>query len=262
MRLIVTRPAAQASGWVQALRAQGLDAQALPLITIAPLQELQPLHAAWRMLPQMALAMFVSANAVAHFFAGRPEGLEHGSAWPAQTLAGSTGPGTSAALRAAGVPETQLVEPPASSPRLDSEALWARLAAQEWRGRQALIVRGEEGRDWLAQTLRQRGAQVHFVAAYRRCAPVPDTAGQTLLVQALAEPAAHLWLFSSSEAIVHLQALCPSTDWSCSRALASHPRIVQAAQDAGFGEVQAMPATPQALAVLLGQGGALQSAQP
>ena len=36
MRLIVTRPAAQAMPWVAALQALGLDALALPLIGIEP----------------------------------------------------------------------------------------------------------------------------------------------------------------------------------------------------------------------------------
>jgi uroporphyrinogen-III synthase len=45
VRLIVTRPAAQASPWVAALRTLGCDAHALPLIDIAPLLDtalLQP----------------------------------------------------------------------------------------------------------------------------------------------------------------------------------------------------------------------------
>lgn len=130
MRVIVTRPAAQAGPWVDALRTQGVDARALPLIGIEPLIDDAPVRATWRGLDAMALVMFVSANAVQHFFSARPRGL----AWPDSTIAGSTGPGTSAALRAAGVPETALVEPAASAGRLDSEALWAQLASRDWRG--------------------------------------------------------------------------------------------------------------------------------
>ena len=225
------------------LQALGIDAAALPLIGIAPADDPAPLQAAWRRLADCALAMFVSPNAVAHFFAARPDGC----AWPATTLAGSVGPGSSAALRAHGVGE-QVVEPAADAPAFDSEALWLQLRDRDWAGRRVLVVRGEDGRDWLAQTLRGRGATVEFVAAYRRCAPQPDAAGRALLAAAQAEPAAHVWHFSSSEAVGHLRALALQADWSGSRAIASHPRIAAAARAAGFAEVAELPPAPEAVA--------------
>ena len=231
MRIIVTRPAAQAVGWVEALRALGLEAQALPLIGIEPAPDRVPLHAAWLRLPQHALVIFVSANAVNHFFAARPDAAQ----WPAELPAASTGPGTSAALRAAGVARVE--EPAADARQFDSEALWAQLAAQPWAGRQVLVVRGAQGRDWLAEQLRAHGAQVSFVTAYQRLPPMLDAAGQALLAAAQACPTQHLWLFSSSEAVRHLQALAPQADWSGAQAWASHPRIAQAARSAGFGDV-------------------------
>ncbi|MBL8313383.1 MAG: uroporphyrinogen-III synthase [Rubrivivax sp.] len=243
MLLIVTRPLAQALPWVAALRALGQAAQALPLIDIAPPSDPVPVRAAWQQLASQALVMFVSANAVEHFFQARPAGL----AWPAEVLAGSTGPGTTRALRVAGVPEAALVQPAADSPRLDSEALWAQLQEHDWLGRTALIVRGEDGRDWLADTLRARGAQVGFVAAYRRLRPQLDGQQETLLATALRAPAEYLWLFSSSEAVANLRSLRPQADWSASLALASHPRIAEAARGAGFASVAVVPPTPQAV---------------
>ncbi len=254
MRLIVTRPAAQAGAWVAALQALGQDAVALPLIAVAPPADLAPVRLAWQRLPQCSLAMFVSANAVAHFFAAAP------APWPAGVRAGSTGPGTSAALRAAGVPAALLVEPATDAVQFDSEALWARLSHESWSGLQVLVVRGEDGRDWLAETLRARGAEVHFVAAYRRHAPRLKPEEQALLAQALAAPAAHLWLFSSSEAVGHLRTLAPTADWHRSRAVASHPRIAQAARDAGFGQVQPAPPSPEAVAALAAAWPSIQSA--
>lgn len=243
MHLIVTRPRAQAEGWVRELQALGQTASALPLIEIASLDDPAPLRQAWLQLDRRALVMFVSANAVLHFFAAAPPGRR----WPGGVLAGSTGPGTSAALRAAGVPAALLVQPDASEQPYDSEALWARLAGHDWAGRSVLVVRGEDGRDWLAETLRSRGATVDFVAAYRRRPPALGVGEQHLLQQALQAPHAHLWLFSSSEAVGHLRALAPAADWSRSAAVASHPRIAQAAQAAGFGRVER--ALPSAAAV-------------
>ena len=258
MQLIVTRPAAQAAAWVQALQALGQDAVALPLLDIAPVADVSPVHAAWHALPGASLVMFVSANAVVHFFARAPAG----AAWPAGPRAGCTGPGTAAALRAAGVPAVAVVEPPPGA-SLDSESLWALLAHEDWAGRRVLVVRGEDGRDWLADTLRARGATVDFVAAYRRGASVLDAAAQALLRRALAAPAAHLWLFSSSEGVSHLRTLAPAADWSRSVALASHPRIAQTARELGFGQVALTapsPAAVAAAAAALAAGPSIQSA--
>ncbi len=246
LRVIVTRPQDQAAGWVDALRALGVDAVALPLIGIGPPADAAPVHAAWRALADQALVVFVSPNAVQRFFAERPPGLN----WPAGTLAGSTGPGTSAALRAAGLGEAQIVEPAADAPSFDSEALWARLRQRDWQGRRVLVVRGEDGRDWLASTLGERGAQVGFVAAYRRVTPVLDASTQALLAAAQARPEAHLWVFSSSEAVRHLQALAPGAHWHAARAAASHPRIAEAARAAGFGRVDEVRPAPADLAAL------------
>jgi uroporphyrinogen-III synthase len=247
MRLIVTRPAAQATGWVLALRALGQDAVALPLITIAPPDDPAPLIAAWHSLPGVALVMFVSANAVQHFFTLAPAG----AGWPAGVRAACTGPGTAAALVAAGVPATQVVHPATGAENFDSEALWALLDGEDWAGRQVLVVRGDEGRNWLAETLRDRGAQVSFVVAYRRQAPQLSAEGATLLARAQAEPAEHLWVFSSSEAVGHLRGLAPAARWQQARALASHPRIEAAARGLGFQQVLLLPApTPAAVATL------------
>lgn len=246
MRVIVTRPAAQAQAWVPRLQALGIDAVALPLIDIAPAPDLAAVQAAWRQLHETAFVMFVSANAVAHFFAARPPD----GAGCTIARAGSTGPGTSAALRTAGVPADHIDEPDPAGP-FDTEALWRRIGTRPWSGRRVLVVRGEDGRDWLAEQWRQAGAEVRFVAAYRRLAPRMDGAAAALVDAALADPADHVWHFSSSEAIAHLARARPGSDWSRSRALATHPRIADAARRVGFGQVDAVGVHPQDVATLL-----------
>ena len=233
MKVIVTRPAAQATEWVQRLRLLGVDALTLPLIGIAPADDLDAVRAAWARLGEQRLLVFVSPNAAEHFFAVRPVG----AAWPSHTLAASTGPGTSQALLRLGIPPEQLIEPAADAPQFDSEALWTQLATHDWRGARVLIVRGDGGRDWLAETLRSRGALLAHLAAYRRVTPSFGAAEQALLTVALAEPGRHLWHFSSSEAITNLVAALPDGEWRKARAIATHPRIAARARDAGFGEV-------------------------
>ena len=245
LRAIVTRPAAQAADWVRdlgaALEARGerdVEVVALPLIAIHALADATPLHRAWAELGGQALVFFVSANAVTHFFAARPPG----QAWPAGTLAAAPGPGTAALLREAGVPAAQIVAPAPDAPTFDSEQLWSLLRTRDWSGRQVLIVRGEDGRDWLAEQLRDAGAQPRYLAAYARGAPVLGATERTLLDAAAADPAAHLWLFSSSEAVRHLV-----------RAMATHPRIAEAAQSAGFARVMLTAATVAGVADALVQ---------
>jgi uroporphyrinogen-III synthase len=263
MRLIVTRPRAQALAAVQELRALGIDAVAVPLIDIESLSASAD-PAAWAALERAGatlatrrLVMFVSANAVSQFFAAlRAGGSEAATAsamsWPHDTLAGSTGPGTTAALVSQGVPRANIRAPAADAARLDSEALWHTLRQEnrDWAGRSVLIVRGEGGRDWLADTLRDAGARVETITAYRRTAPQRATlaAGEAAsLAEAEAEPAAHVWHLSSSEAVQHLPALSPARAWSASPALATHERIGEAARGIGFTRVRVLAPGQEAL---------------
>ena len=243
VRLVVTRPAAEAQRWAQALCERGIEAQSLPLIDIAPLPDTAGLQAAWQGVPQHAALMFVSANAVQHFMAVRPQGVTLDmQAW-------GTGPGTEAALRAAGWPAEHIRCPAADADKFDSEALWALVQAdvQAWAGRSVLIVRGADaqgrlaGRDWLALQLQALGVQVHQCVAYVRRAPVLDAAQQALARTALSD--GRWWLFSSSEAAQNLAQLLPGAIGPASRALATHPRIAQRLQQLGWGRVEVVPAT-------------------
>ena len=256
--VLVTRPQPQADDWVARLQALGLRAVALPLLGIAAAADPAPVRAAWLGLAGVAcgqqpahlpaVVMFVSPSAVDRFFGLKPADL----AWPPGVLAAGTGPGTRRALRAAGVPDEAVVTPPDQLAQFDSEALWAVLRPRlQWAGKAVWIVRGEGGRDWLADTLRQQGAAVHFVEAYRRTGPVLDALAQAALQQALAQPSACCWLFSSSEAVGHLPALAPAVHWAAAAALASHPRIAAAARQLGFGRVRQVSPSPEAVAKAL-----------
>lgn len=252
-RVIVTRPQPQADAWVARLQAQGVPAVALPLMRIESSARFDAEVAlAWQTLATQALVMFVSPNAVLAFFAARPAG----QSWPAGTWAGATGPGTVAALVSQGVAPVQILAPPADAPTFDAEALWNHaLAGRDWAGRSALIVRGEAGRDWLADTLRRAGANVAALAAYQRAAPEWDGASSALLREIAAEPARHVWLFSSSQCVGHLLAV-ESPGHSLGElldvpVLATHPRIAETARQAGFSHVRPVSPDPGAIGTLL-----------
>jgi uroporphyrinogen-III synthase len=247
-RVLVTRPQREAQAWAEGLQAQGVQAHVLALIEIVPLSDAAPLRLAWQQLNGYAALMFVSANAVRCFMAARP-----GDAPTPRAQAWGTGPGTEAALRAAGWPEHLIRCPGAEAAQFDSEALWARVQPevrqwlQDGQSHSALIVRGADaqgqmaGRDWLALQMAEAGLAVDQCSAYARQAPRLTAAQRALAQAALSDGA--WWLFSSSEAAVHLSEALPSHDLSQARALATHPRIAQRLQQLGWGRVTVVPAT-------------------
>jgi uroporphyrinogen-III synthase len=97
----------------------------------------------------------------------------------------------------------------------------------------------------------QAGAEVDFVAAYRRVAPRFGDAEAAVLAAALGDPQRHCWHFSSSEAIAHLIAAHPGADWTAARALATHPRIAATARRLGFGRVGDVGVHPQDVAAAI-----------
>lgn len=242
MPVLVTRPSREARLWVDRLTAHGLDARALPLIDIAPVRDRQPLHEAWSRLPGYHAVMFVSGNAVDRFFEEKPASALEDAAFDAmKVIAWATGPGTRDALLQAGVPAAQIRCPAADAPQFDSEALWALVGGEVKVGDAVLIVRGADaqersaGRDWLATRLTEAGARVDTVLAYRRAMPVWTDSERAVAAGAATDGS--VWLFSSSEAVGHLAQMLPGQGWQNARAVATHPRIAQAARAAGFGVV-------------------------
>jgi uroporphyrinogen-III synthase len=236
MRVLVTRPAREAQRWVVDLQGQGVDAAALPLLDIGPAPDRDAVRGAWERLAGVDAVMFVSANAVDQFFLLKPaqQPLFAARAW-------APGPGTRDALLRAGVPLESIDTPAADAQQLDSQALWQQVGNQLGAGQRVLVVRGGDaggkgaGRDWLAAQIAARGVAVETVVAYTRTAPAWSQA-QLELAQRGADDGS-LWLFSSSEAIANLRELLPHHRWEDARALATHPRIAEAASAVGFGVV-------------------------
>jgi len=245
-RAIVTRPVKEAQEWVNNLSARGIDALALPLITIVGAVDPEPLRQAWSRLEQFDAVMFVSGNAVRHFFVMRPphspscfdSSHSHLRAWV-------TGPGSRAALEASGV-ESGLIDAPAlADGQLDSESLWKKVRGSVAPGMRLLIVRGGAtgelmsaqgaGRDWLAAQFLAAGGAVEFVVAYERRPPVWAAAQISVIADAAKDGS--VWIFSSAEAVANLRASLPQQSWAGARALATHSRIAKAVRQIGFRQV-------------------------
>ena len=236
--LLVTRPRPQCAAWLARLAELGVDAAALPLIEIQPARDAGPVIAAWVALPAVDLAVFVSPNAVEQFFA-RATGN-----WPVHTLAACVGPGSAHALAAHGVPITQIVQPADDAASLDSEHLWEQLSPMRaWGGARVLLLRGGGGREWLAERLIEAGASVEAVTVYHRSGPRFDITEQALLAAAVADPTRFVWLFSSAEAVGYLRGV----QLAGQRAIATHPRIADAARAAGFAPVVLARPAPEAV---------------
>ncbi len=203
---------------------------------IVPVCDADVLSGIWRRLPSMHLAFFASPNAVDAVMAARPADI----GWPDGLWAACVGPGSAGALRRAGVPAARVLAPSTDAPQFDSEALWPMLdALAPWGGKQVMLLRGQGGREWLTDRLRDAGATVVAETVYLRRCPEPDAAQLLQLRDWMDAKPAPLWLLSSSEAVGHWQALVGSLPPL--PVLATHPRIAATARAAGLQVTEVRP---------------------
>lgn len=246
MRVIVTRPQQDAGKWVHDLAYAGFEAVALPLIEVGPAPNPHAVVSAWECLPSFDAVMFVSGNAVSHFFALKPTLAPVFTAQSAiKTRAFVTGPGSLSALQRAHAEAAFIDVPDSDAGQYDSEALWAVVQHRVQPGYRVLIARGAgsvvgaddkgHGRDWFANQVLMAGGLVDYVVTYQRQCPKLNDQNRALVSQAAVDGS--VWLFSSSEAIANLVALCALQSWRQARAVVTHERIAQAAREAGFAVV-------------------------
>ncbi|HEY8606289.1 MAG TPA: uroporphyrinogen-III synthase [Noviherbaspirillum sp.] len=191
--VVVTRPAAQAVPLAARLDAAGRNAIVFPLLEIQPLPDQAALRTALARLTEFALVAFVSPNAIDAAFALI-------GTWPAAVPIAVVGEGSKAALARYGrTSENTRIFSPRDRFRSDSETLLDVLDLDALRHRRVLIVRGETGRELLADALRSHGAMVETVAAYRRLAPALDQHRQEQLAGLIDSGAE--WIITSSEAL-------------------------------------------------------------
>lgn len=259
-KIVITRPRAQAEPLAQRLRAAGHDAVVLPLLEIGPVADDGPLRAALAVLPSYALVAFVSPNAVDAAFAhlaggagaaaaaGGGEGgatapaLAPGFRWPAHVAVAVVGEGSRSALERHGLdPAVPVHCPPPDGPS-DSEHLLATLDLAVLRGQKVLLIRGQDGRELMADGFRAAGAQVDVVAAYTRRIPTLTPDLSTQLHDLLADT--NTWIITSSEALRGLVTLvqqCPQPDLVSKlqqqQFLVPHARIEQTARALGLPSV-------------------------
>jgi len=224
--VLITRPAGQGDILLEGVRALGARATHIPLLAITPKTDPEMVHVAARLKSYYAV-LFVSANAVQ---ASWPA-LTAQCAWPLSLPAAAVGPGTARVLRDHGVRE--VIVPETS---FDSEGLMALpfFSRSHVAGQSFALIRGEGGRDFMTQTLRERGALVDAVTSYqRRLNPDALPALQRLFDQS--PPT--LIVISSTESLERLMAVISidlSTHLRQIPMVVPHARIADAVRALGF----------------------------
>ncbi|MCF8171601.1 MAG: uroporphyrinogen-III synthase [Candidatus Methylopumilus sp.] len=158
---ILTRPAGRNTALVRALGQAGwptlecpaLDIQSVPILParVAPRPE------------AFDLVVFVSRAAVA----GYQHQLPQDFAWPAHVAAACMGPVTAGAVRRTFGADLIVLHPEGAVSQ-DSEALWPLILAQPSLPRKVLILRGQDGREWLSEKLLALGVAVTVQQTYQR----------------------------------------------------------------------------------------------
>lgn len=230
-RLLLTRPAEDCAALARTLAAQGVFGHCLPLLEIEALAETPEQRTLFLDLDRYCAVVVVSKPAARL-------GLELLDRYwplpPARQRWFAVGAATGALLEGYGL---DACWPDAGD---DSEAL---LALDELQQALAvpnprlLILRGEGGRDWLGERLRERGVAVDYLSLYRRRLPAYPAG---TLLRAVREQALNGLVVSSGEGLSHLRQLA-GDDWPRLAGLplfVPSPRVAALAREAGAQDIR------------------------
>jgi len=159
-KIMVTVPFDETGRLCAMLEDQGAECADFPLISIQPLKDYFFLDSAIRCLAIFDWVVFTSQNGVRFFF-DRLANAGKDARWLGSVKIAAIGPRTADALKARGLSVD-------TTPReFRQEGLLASFKKSRIKGKNFLIVRAEEARDVLPNGLRNAGAAVSVVPAYR-----------------------------------------------------------------------------------------------
>lgn len=168
--VLVTRPARQAHHLCTLIETEGGQAIVFPVLEIQDLQDTSVVMRLIDRLDEFDIAIFISANAV---IKAMDLVLPHRD-WPSHLQIAVVGARTAEALQEYGLRVDICPEE-----KFNSEALLSLPKMQDMANKKIVIFRGEGGRELLADTLRQRGADIEYAEVYRRSKPT-DIMGCTV----------------------------------------------------------------------------------
>lgn len=239
LRVLITRPQQQAIKWQQLLQRHGAQTVAIPLLSIAPLDQgsgpaVQAIKSLVMNLDHYQHAIFVSQNAA-----------QYGTEWidqywpqiPLGVKFYAVGSATAQRLQHEGLDVT------AAAGTMNSEALLKLPELQQLDQQKVLIFRGVGGRSLLADTLRQRGARVDYCELYQRL--LPKEAGEAL-EQLTWCRAGDVIALHSGETLLNLCKMIQSlandgklniSQWQQVPLLVPGERVYRTALDQGFSQI-------------------------
>lgn len=163
--MVVTRATEQAHELAHSLEALGAEVLLLPTVSFAAVEDSQALDAELRRLAEFDWILFTSRNAV-RFFSQRMDqlGLRVAALQTPRPLVAAVGPATALAATSEGF-RVDTVPKNHSGEALARE-LWGAIG-----DRKVLLPRSDRADDRLPNALRQAGAKVTEIVAYRTAAP-------------------------------------------------------------------------------------------
>jgi uroporphyrinogen-III synthase len=163
-RIVATRAPEQAGELVRELNARGAEVLLFPMIRFAPPEDWTPLDQALQHLRDYGVVLFLSANAVRYVFErGRELGVKFGKQAGCPFIA-AVGPTTARALDEEGAPADYVARD------RTGESLVEELGSRLREGA-VLLPRSDRGTDGAPLALRETGARVTEVIAYRTMPP-------------------------------------------------------------------------------------------
>ncbi|MDF3133064.1 uroporphyrinogen-III synthase [Pseudomonas extremaustralis] len=241
-RVLLTRPAEESATLAATLSEAGIYSSSLPLLDIEPLPITPERQAVLRDLGRYCAVIVVSKPAARLALQQLDQARPH-LRWF------SVGAATAQVLADRGLD----VHYPQTGD--DSEALLQLPALREAIARpdaRVLILRGEGGRELLAERLREQGASVDYLELYRRFLPAYDSG---VLTQRIQLERLNGLVVSSGQGFLHLQALA-GPDWPQVAQMplfVPSPRVYEMARAAGAEKVvDCRGASAAALLVALG----------
>ncbi len=201
-RIVVTRARAQADSLALRIEALGGEAIELPTIEIEAPKDFSGFDAALARIESYDWLIFTSINSIDPLLARLPHIGKSVDALSHLKIA-AVGAQTATKLAAAEI-SVDLVPV-----RYQAEGLLDALAAEGVRGRRVLIPQAAKARDLLPETLRQWGANVDVVEAYRTVAPNIDVAA---VRQRLQQGEVDVVTFTSSSTVSNFVQLFAGAD--------------------------------------------------
>lgn len=221
--VLVTRPAHQAEGLCSLIKQAGGRPIRLPVIDIIGPDDEATAKSMLAELAKFDIVIFISANAVHRCY------LYIGKELPAEPHIATLGQGSARQLREDFQRSADLVP----SVGYNSEALLAMPEFQAVAGKRILILKGEGGRNLLADNLADRGANVSYANLYKRMIPAQAKHQLTVIKQ---NEKVDVVILTSGEGIANLLSLATKTSrsWLCSLTwLVIHPRLAELARQSG-----------------------------